>query len=291
MKLLSLLVLSAFSSAADLPTQPTEPAHPGSAIYEFQAQKTSFEANGRQVDVFLPEGKANAPVVVYGHGQAIGLDGYEATFIHLARKGVAVIFPEFDNGFFDQDWRRMAKDYNDLVAAALAKYPQQMDPRRIVFSGHSKGAYIALMAAGDANKPAGLSGVVLFAPAGFDGEYLNRMEPLLPVTIVWGEADSVIKRSLQKDIYSKLPSRHKQLIEVKNYASLRADHYFPMNKAYFFGGRNGVSPFHFHGGWKWILGAALDGEGGRSLTNPYVYGAETATSGLPNVSHKLTRSW
>lgn len=290
MTVLSMALSSPLAEAA-LPSQPTEPSHPGSAAYSYEVEVQSLQIQGRQVDVFLPKGAKAAPVVVYGHGQAIGLDGYDATFTHLARKGVAVIFPQFDNGFFDQDWRRMARDFNQLTAATLEKYPEQMDSRQVVFAGHSKGAYIALMAAGDAQKPAGLNGVVLFAPAGFDAEYLQRMEPSLPVSVIWGEGDSVIKRSAQQEIYNRLPSQHKQLIVVKGYPGLKADHYFPMNKSYFFGGRNGISAFHFHGAWKWMMGAVLDAQGGRSITNPYLYGEEAASSGDSSIRHSVTRSW
>ena len=272
-----------------LPTQPTDQNHPGSAVYAFQVVKETKRVNGRQVDVFLPQGAKNAPVVVFGHGQAISVEGYELTFQHLARKGVAVIHPMYDKGFFDQDWRRMAQDYATLTQETIKLYGDKMDANQVFFSGHSKGAYIALMAGTVANpKPRAM---VLFAPAGYDAEYLTKLQPEMPVTLVWGEADSVITRSSIEDIYQRLPSQRKQFIVAKSYSSLSADHYFPMSKSFFFGGRDGISPFHFHGTWKWLLGATWDAAKGANVTEPFLYGSEAATTGVDGLSHLITRSW
>lgn len=279
------------------PARPTEAAHPGSDVYEFTVKHDSLRLLGRAVDVYLPVNAAgdtpNVPVVVYGHGQAIGLDGYEATFTHLARKGVAVIYPTYDKGFFDQEWRRMAKDYNDLTAEALRAYAGKINPAQIVYSGHSKGAYIALMAAGapDLNATFAPGAVVVFAPAGYDAEYLSRLPVSTPLHIIWGERDGVIGRPALNEIYNRAPSQHKQFIEVKSYPDLAADHFFMLNKSYFFGGEDGVSALHFYAAWKWILGAAWDVQAGGLKNNSYIYGDQTDSSGDPAIKHILTRSW
>lgn len=282
-------------SMAEVPSQPTDILHPGSANYEFTFKKENFKTNGRQVNVFLPAESISrnkkAPVVVFGHGQAIDLAGYELTFEHLAKKGVAVIFPMYDKSFLDQDWRRMASDFNQLTAEALNKYSDYIDVDKVIYSGHSKGAYVALIAAGEPGLKINVGSAVLFAPAGFDNEYLKTINPNMPVTLIWSDADTVIKQNLITEIYSKLNVRFKQWILVKSYSSLKADHFFPLSKSYFFGGRNGASAFHFHAVWKWLIGAAWDLDSTKDLSNPYIYGEEAIKTGIDGLNHSITKNW
>ncbi len=278
-----------------LPDRPSDPQHPGSSTYSHTLQRETVKLNGRQVDVFLPVNSANptakAPVIIFGHGQAIGVEGYETTFKHFAQKGIAVIHPTFDTGFFDQDWRRMAKDFNDLAQAALEKYSSQIDSEQVVYAGHSKGGYIALMAAGAPNNRVHVRSLVLFAPAGYDADYLKALNPDIPVTLAWPDGDTVIKQSLITEIYGKLPVRNKQWILVKSYDSLKADHFFPLNKSYFFGGRDGESPLHYYASWKWLVSAAMDIQQNTNLTNPYIYGDQTASTGVDSLKHAVTKNW
>lgn len=296
MKLFAPLFLFAVAAqaASPLPARPTAPEHPSSSVYTYNVKVDSFTSQGRKVDLFLPEGipaGQKVPVILYGHGQAIGVDGYNSTLEHLARKGIAVVFPQFDTGFFDQDWRRMAADFESLSQAALAKYPQ-LDANALIYSGHSKGAYISLMAAGLSNKA---KAILLFSPAGYDAQYLAQLDPMIPLTIVWGDRDNIIKRSAVDEIYNRAPSRYKQFIEVKSYSTtepdLPADHFFMLNKSFFFGGRNGLSPLHYFGAWPWMIGAALDVQNGSRLDNPYLYGALASDTGLSDQKHIIKRSW
>ena len=269
------------------PTQPTDPTHPGSAAYAYEVQQTSFSESGRNVDVFLPKNPNNPsqkfPVLVFGHGQAIDLSGYQFSFIHLAKKGIAVVFPQYDTGFWDQSWRRMADDYNRLTQAAFRKFPQ-LDSSSIVFSGHSKGGYIGLMAAGAASSsPLPATSVLVFAPAGYDAEYLRNMNPNIPVTTVWGDQDSIVSQSSVRDIYDRSPAIKKQFIEAVSYPDLSADHFFVMTESSFFGGRKGASAFHWYGFWKWVRGAALGDD--------YLYGSETSATGQSDLSHKVIRNF
>lgn len=278
-----------------VPDRPTDAQHPGSSNYAFTVQRESIKLNGRQVDTFLPVDPKNpnykAPVIVFGHGQAIGVEGYETTFRHLAQKGIAVIHPMFDTGFFDQDWRRMAKDFNDLAQVTLEKYSSKIDADQTVYAGHSKGGYIALMAAGAPNNRVRVRSLVLFAPAGYDADYLKALNPDIPVTLAWSDGDTVIKQNLITEIYSKLTVRNKQWILVKSYESLKADHFFPLNKSYFFGGRDGESPLHYFASWKWLVSAAFDVQQNSTLTNPYIYGDQTQSTGVDSLKHTVTRNW
>lgn len=297
MMLLIIGLVGAPAMAEGLPTQPTLASHPGSSVYPNQMTYQSQKIAGRSVDVFLPQATNNnkVPVIVFGHGQAIDLSGYKLTFEHLAKKGVAIIFPQYDNGFFDQDWRRMADDFNRLTVETLSKYASIIDADKIVYAGHSKGAYIALMAAGAPKRTNKVGSVVLFEPAGHDSEYTRGMDNKIPVTVTWADRDDTTKQDLIRDIYSQLPALQKQFIEVKSYVStspqLPADHFFPLSKSFFFGGKDGISAFHFYGTWKWLLGAAWDLQEGDRRNNTYLYGAEAETTGTSSSKHIVTRTW
>jgi subtilisin family serine protease/dienelactone hydrolase len=283
------------AAARELPTQPGDPVHPGSDSYTYGVKRLDFQLNGRKMNVFLPVGESQKfPVIVYGHGQALDVDAYDATFEHLAKKGIAVIFPGFDTGFFDRDWRRMAADFNRLTEEAFKRHENFLDADQIVYSGHSKGGYIALMAAGAPNLNAKLApkSIVLFAPAGFDAEYIKRVNINIPVSIIWGESDSIIKRTTVDEIYNLLPSKYKQFIEPLNYpnSNLKADHFFMMNRSYFFGGFEGTSALHYYGAWKWLIGAVLDLKTGARIDNVYLYGDQASSSGWSDFQHKVNRS-
>lgn len=283
--------------SAPLPPAPTDSSHPGSLNYTFSLREETFTVNGRKINVFLPQNATNSTVIIYGHGQATPLSGYLETFRHLAKKGVAVVFPEYDSGFFDQEWVRMAQDYLALTRATLSKYSVELDKSKVVFSGHSKGAYIALMAAGltsfkDYVRPGSL---VLFAPAGYNEDLLKTIDVDVPVTIAHGDSDSIVSESMNKEIYEKLSSKHKQFVNVKSYAmtnpQLKADHFFVLSDSFFFGGKKGISPFHYYGAWKWLLGAAWDLSEGATVSNTYAYGKEAESTGIEGSQHFIIRNW
>lgn len=284
--------------AQNFPGQPKESGHPGSGVYQYPVKQESLRLLNRKVEMFIPVTPAptnKIPLVVFGHGQAISVAGYDMTLKHLAAKGVAVAFPSYDTGFFDQNWRRMAKDFNSLTAEVLKKYPQLIDSHQVTYAGHSKGGYIALMAAGEPGSKISVQSLVLFSPAGYDAEYLSNLNPRIPMTLIWGETDSVISRASLEEIYSKAPSLHKQFILARSYkvrrAELSADHFFTLNKSFFFGGHDGVNALHFFGSWKWLLGAVWDVASGGMLNNPYIYGDQTNTTGWSQLRHDVLRNW
>ncbi len=281
----------------NLPARPIEASHPASSSYNYQVKRSTVKINNRQVDIYLPESASGAqpekfPVLAYGHGQAIGVEGYDLTFKHLARKGIAVIHPMYDSGFFDQDWRRMGRDFNDLVDKAIAQFANQMNRDAVIYSGHSKGGYVALIASGLSNSPVQVDSVILFAPAGYDAEVLKSMSPDVPLTLVWPEADSVIKKDAVREIYDRSPSRFKQFIQTKGYDTLKADHFYPLSKSFFFGGRDGESTLHYFASWNWLVGAVWDvTQYGSQRQSPYLYGAAAAETGIQGQQHQITRSW
>ncbi len=288
--LLSFLFI-AQSAWATLPS-PADTAHPGNETSVLNFERSEIQELGRTSVLYLPkraEGE-RAPLVVFGHGQALNEQHYDKTLEHLAKKGVAVLFVQFDNGFFDQDWRRMASDWNQITDKVIQIHSSKIDQNAIVYSGHSKGGYVGLMAAGAPNRPNVVAGV-FFAPAGYDNQYLQNLEPSTTITLVWGEQDTIIDKSAVMEIFNKMNQPYKQFIEVKSYKNQKADHYFPQNKSTFFGGVNGVTGFHHHGVWQWLVAAAWDAEQGNPITQPYLYGDKAGVSGEDGLEHSVTRSW
>ena len=134
-----LLFLTACSLSFATPPAPLDASHPGSLSYDLNFEIIEENFMGRKSFLFLPEQKRNelSAVIVFGHGQAIGLKGYDATLEHLAKKGIAAIFVKYDKGFFDRKWRRMADDFNAITQNFLEKYSHRLDPKRLIYSGHS----------------------------------------------------------------------------------------------------------------------------------------------------------
>lgn len=296
--LISFIGFVALASKTAWPPQPTEASDPGSAVYPFTIARESIKIDGRSIAIFYPAEAKNVsklvPCIIYGHGMMIELTGYELTFTHIARKGVAVAFIQYDSWVMDTDWHRMARDWNSLTGKLLQHYSTLIDPRQVVYSGHSKGAYIASLASG--MTPAYMSSLVLFAPAGCDAAVLKQVPVAIPFTVVWSESDMIVPKQTVLDLYNALPVSKKQLIIVKNYPvdvepKLKADHFFPLTKHVPVGGVDGQTPYHYFGCWKWLLGAAWDLVDSSNDTNTYIYGKAAPSTGIPSFEHELMRSW
>ena len=287
----SSIIVLLISLSFGFASPPVDPSHPGSASYSLDYRRHELKISGRSVVLYLPVGATvKVPVILFGHGQAMNHTHYDQSFQHYAKKGVAVIHPMFDKGFFDQDWRRMAKDFNALSYEVFKQYPE-LDQSAVIYSGHSKGAYVSLMAAGEQGNSLSPKAGIFFAPAGYDKQYLQQMNADLPITLVWGQADSIIKKNDVWEIYQKSPAKYKQFIEVKNYSGLKADHFLAANKGTFFGGTNGVTAYHYFGSWKWLLGTVRDVVAKTSVSNEYVYGSKAILSGEAGLVHEVDKSW
>ncbi|MCJ8276049.1 MAG: S8 family serine peptidase [Bdellovibrionales bacterium] len=290
MTFLSILIVSLFSWAS-VP-RPVDSAHPGSPTYDFDYRVIDVQSLGRTSKLYLPETKANIqfPLLVLGHGQATDVTHNDKTLKHFYQRGIATLYVQYDDGFFDQDWRRMASDFNQITQDVLNNHPV-IDPQSIIYTGHSKGGYVALMAAGAPNK-LDVKSLVLFAPAGYDAEYLKEMNPTTPVTFVWGEKDDIVKENDVRKIYNELDVEYKQFITAVSYIDHEADHYFPLNKSIiFFGGKDGINNFHYHAVWKWIGAAVQDVFEQTNVTNPYLYGSLADSSGDKSINHLIERNF
>lgn len=277
------------------PAAPTDQSHPGSKIYDYTFQKETIRCSGREVTMYTPNGKSPGetfPAVVFGHGQALNVEHYAGTFEHLAKKGVAAIHPMYDNGFFDQDWTRMGRDFVTQADCALNHAGSKIARDQIVFSGHSKGSYVASIAAGLAEieglkvKP---GAVVLLETAGFDSASASRIAPSTALTVVFSDQDTVVERNLSEQVFAAAPSLRKQFILMKSYPDLKADHYWPQTKGTFFGG-GPESALHYYGSWKWLTAAAMDLKAGNKGTNPYLYGDQAGDKGT-GTRDDIRRNW
>jgi hypothetical protein len=277
------------------PGAPSEVNHPGSKIYSYGFSNKIIVCSGRKIEAFLPVSTSNGetfPVVIYGHGQALDVENYRGTFEHLAKKGVAVIFPAYDTGFFDQDWPRMGKDYNSLSDCAITHF-SQIDSTKVIYSGHSKGAYVASIAAGQAFQnatPVQPRSIILFEPAGADESTLAYIGSDISTTIIFADQDTTVEKSFSETIYSSVNSSHKQLITLKSYSNLKADHMWPLTKGTFFGG-GAESALHYYGAWKWLIGAAWDLSDGGKMNNPFLYGKEALDKGVTGFNDDAQRNF
>lgn len=285
-----------------LPAAPTEPSHPGSKVYEFGVQESEIKCNGRAVQVFLPTSPqgniGQKPVIVYGHGQALDVSSYRATLQHLAKKGFPAIHPIYDTGFFDQDWTRMGQDYISLTDCALKQFPTQMDPNRVIFSGHSKGAYVASIAAGLAFRGNGVkpASVMLFNAAGADTSTLGSIGADVPLTVIFSDKDTIVEENLSRTIFQRAGSSKRQYILLRSYTAsqgggnLNADHMWPLTKKGF-GGGGPESAFHYFGSWKWLTAAAMDLAGGSRVQQPHLYGELAGHKGVSGFQDNIERTW
>ncbi|MBY0384064.1 lipocalin family protein [bacterium] len=280
--------------ASDFPNPPLDVAHPGSKIYSHTFQKQKATCQKRNVDVFLPNPnnpQEKFPVIVLGHGQALGLANYQATFEHLAKKGVAVVFPQYSTGFFDQDWQRMGTDYALMADCAVKQFQAQLMTNEIIFSGHSKGAYVASVAAGlveKLNVSFDLKHTLLFAAAGADQKTLPQIPASSALTVVYSDADTIVEKKFSDEIFNKSGASKKQFILLKSYSNIKADHFWPLTKGSAFGGGN-EGPLHYYSLWKWLGAAAEDLKSGSPFTHPYLYGSLTTDKGLSEVQDDLKK--
>ncbi len=272
--------------AAAPPSSPTDLAHPGSVDYPHQTVKKTIRCLGRDTAVFLSTRKVKQPLVAFGHGQALDVSHYEKTHQHLAGKGIASVHPPYDTGFFDRDWKRMGSDYVQIVACAAAAFPAEIDSTRIVYAGHSKGAYVAQIAAGLAPQVsvnASPKSVVLFNPAGVDAPTLKTISPDTAMTVTFSDQDTVVEKRFAEEIYNGAASKMRQMFTVLSYQTtpaLKADHFWTLTKPSAFGGGS-ESAFHYYGSWKWLTSAALDLELAKSFSHPHLYSPLAANKGLP----------
>lgn len=296
--MIKLVLLSLFSFGLD---SPQDSNHPGSMVYELDYQKKTLSCEGqRDVVAFLPSvfDESTTPTIVFGHGQALNLSHYEESFKHFAKKGVALIFPDYSTGFFDQDWERMAKDYVDQTHCVLEK--EGLNKNLLVFSGHSKGAYVSAVATGVSyrdNLAAKPKSLVALNPAGFDASVLPFVPNSVEMTVVFSDQDRIVDKEISESLYEFSSSLKKQFILLKSYPKtpsndeVEAIHMWPLNRPFLLFGGGPIGPFHYYGMWKWLLGAAEDVSLGGEGVNAYLYGPFAGDKGPVDLKDDIVKSW
>jgi pimeloyl-ACP methyl ester carboxylesterase len=289
------LLISATIAQADMapPGPPSDTADPGSLSYSCSFQTEHYSANGLEGDLFLPtSGSALvvSPVVVFGHGHMVGLWGYQATFEHLAKKCIAVIFPTYDS-VSSSDFTQMGQTYLQVVNAVIQSHPASMNPAAVIFAGHSNGSRVALNAAslaqGQALTPKSL---VLFSVPDYESNLIANIPADLPVTMVVGDQDAskIIRES--DELYPLLPSQKKQYVTFKSYLQttpqIIANH--GMTRTSDFVSTN-ITPIHYYGVWKYLVSAAFFAQDG--TMGDYIYGVQATTTGIPGFLHDIQRGF
>lgn len=296
MKTLIFFLLTSPVLAQDLPGPPASADHPGSKIYSYAVERKDVRCDGRDVVVFYPRDIAAQPLplVVYGHGQALGVEHYEQTLRHLAGKGAIAVHPQYDKGFFDQDWQRMGHDFGRLTLCALSQLRLEANPAEVIFSGHSKGAFVAGVAAGVAERDGSrltARAVLLFQPAGIDETVWTQLARGTKVTVVHADQDTIVDRGIADKLYELAPVERKQRIILKSYGTqLAAKHFWPLTKKSAFGGSD-ENAFHYYGSWKWLTAAVWDLREGDRASVEYLYGAKTTDKGLDGFVDELERNF
>lgn len=281
------------AQARTLPSRPVEAENPGSASYRFAAvERKKLTLQGRAVDILQPAGGATGlPVVIFGHGQAMGFDPYVKLFEHVVRRGAVVVFPMYDTGLFDRDFRRMARDYATLGAAAIRELGATADPAQVIFSGHSKGAYVALNALGypEARQALAPRQAVLFAVAGSDREALGQVPAGIPVTFLIGDKDTITPQRLTDEAFAGISARPKQRIVVSSYATtsptLDADHFYLITGS-FLTVRKTEGPLHWYGAWRWLAAAVEDVRAGSRAESSWLWGDRALETGVEGARHR-----
>lgn len=291
MKMLMTLVFFVFAQISfSFPGPPQDPQHPGYPTRSVKVKKVVVNYLRKGSVLYLPSNSnQKIPLVVFSHGQALKLKHYELLFERLASRGIAVLYPQYDKGFFDTDWERMGEDYDKLTQFVLDNFPE-IDKNEIIYSGHSKGGYVGLMALGHRGSQSNVGNslwspktAIFYSPAGYSEQALLEINPRVDVHLVWPKGDGVIKESLIDEIFQLLPNIRKQKIIVQGYDDLEAGHFFPLTKKSLFGGEDGIGPFHYYGVLPWTLGAIKDDD--------FLYGELVTDSGDEKKPHVVLRNF
>jgi len=291
------LILLSFSVYSIDP--PSDAKHPGSFFYETDFEiKTHTCGDSRSATVYLPKIKnENTPTIVFGHGQSLNISHYEKSLSHIAKKGVAVIFPNYGTWAFDTNWLRMGADYISQAKCIIES--EDLNKELVVFSGHSKGAYVASVASGlsfknDLLKPKSL---LLMNAAGFEASLIPFIPKNVEVNLVFSEEDTIVEKSISEEIFKLSQADKKQFILLKSYPessneeAFNAIHMWPLNKPFLFFGGGPIGPLHYYGFWKWMIAAADDLNQGAQGESFYLYGEGASDKGIDGLKDEVIRSW
>lgn len=247
---------AAVQTLASAPTANTDPKNPGSNVYSYSSFTiTDFTTtDGKKVRIWVPNGATGKlPLVALGGGKSLGNPvNYQAMSEHLAKKGMVVAHIQFEGSFFDTDFVKFARWFNNAVKQTLVKAPLA-DASRVYYTGHSLGAQVSVIAAALAttadttNAFVDPKGMLLMSYDNSRGPtnggdlnnpaigYAAKVGAGVRTMIFEFEDDSIAgpAKTYASALYNKLPVTQKQWVRVKGkqfgsaYA-LSADHNTPM---------------------------------------------------------------
>lgn len=302
------------------PAQSTDPLHPGSSVYPYASfTTTDFKTtDGKAVRIWAPVGAiGKLPLVAWGAGKSLGSPvNYQAMFEHMAKKGMVVANIQFEGSFFDTDFVKFAKHFNNGVKQTLAKNTQA-DADQVYYAGHSLGSQVSVIAAAlattqdTANAFVDPKGMILMSYDNSRGPnnagdlnnpavgYAVKVAPAVRSMILEFEDDSIAgpAKNYAQALFNKLPSSKKQWVRVKgkNFGSsyaLSADHNTPMTGGgapLNIGGVAVKNSLDWHMVWKAVVGvpfAATSTSAADFVTGAKLLNAGTASDGV-SLQHTL----
>lgn len=287
------LFLSTKVLAVALPAQPTNPADPGSASYRFnEVKRVPLTFNNQNGALYVPVMPGDAPLVLiaFAHGHVVPEIAYGAMYEHLARKGFAVLFIPYDQVADTRDFKVMAEVYQTWVEKVVTAYPTVLSSRRVIYSGHSKGALVASLAASLSSQPNRLvpHALVVFGLAGASPEQ-QKIPKKTIITLVVGDQDNNTKPATSEKAFKLMRTEKKQLILVSSYVGFQPEMIASHGSFRTLGLLgNQVGPLHWFSYWKFLVSAAWDIEKQGNGTDPWLYGPGAFQTGTSLVNH-ITR--
>ncbi len=204
----------------------------------------AYGSNSRQtLDIYVPEGVKNAPVIVFFYGgswQFGSKDDYRFLGQALTSKGFITIianyrlYPEVKFPSFIDDGAMAFRYAHEHIA------DHGGNPNRMFVAGHSAGAYIAMMVGGDPRylKRAGGNRAWVKGIVGIAGPYdflpftdsdiidifssaqgpatqpINHItQPMPPVLLATGDADDVVLPRNSHNVTAKLRAQKSAVVE------------------------------------------------------------------------------
>lgn len=122
--LLPLLVFGCVDQVVTCEAAPGDGAGDPYASGPYRVETSTFKVDvasrrrSRPLDVYLPQGREDAPLVVFHHGFAAPRSLYHRTACHMAGWGLATVMPQWDESFvFSQDHSELREDSVALLPA------------------------------------------------------------------------------------------------------------------------------------------------------------------------------
>lgn len=292
------------------PAQSSDPAHPGSSVYPYATFRTQDlkSADGKSIRVWIPQGATGPlPLICFGPGKSLGgLTNYQKLHEHLVKKGFVVAHIRFEGSFFDTDFVKFGRWFNNAVKKVLDTVPQA-DAMNITYAGHSLGSQVATIAAGLAtgNDPQGLipdpKALVLMAYDNSRGPnnggdsnnpacgYAVQVGADVQTVILEFEDDTIAgpAKAHAEALYAKLPSTRKLWLRIRGKCfgsthGLTADHNTPLTGGgapLNIGGKAALNALDWNATWKFMAGVAGVLSGLHPEWEPYTLGASLLEGG------------